>query len=38
MTKKQKKTLYRILVSAVLYAAVAAACALAPLPWYAELI
>ena len=26
MTKKQKKTLYRILVSAVLYAAVAAAC------------
>ena len=38
MTKKQKKTLYRILVSAVLYAAVAVACALAPLPWYAELI
>ena len=38
MTKKQKKTLYRILVSAVLYAAVAVACALALLPWYAELI
>ena len=38
MTKKQKKTLRRILISAALFLAVALATRLAALPWYAELI
>ena len=38
MTKKQKKTLRRILVAAVLFAALAVAGQLAALPWYAWLV
>ena len=37
MTKKQKRTLTRILAAAALFAAVAAANALLPLPWFAAL-
>ena len=38
MTKKQKKTLWRILVAAVLFVALAVAGQLAALPWYAWLV
>ena len=38
MTKKQKKTLRRILVAAVLFVALAVAGQLAALPWYAWLV
>ena len=38
MTKKQKKTLYRIIVAAVLLVAAAVVCELAALPWWAQLV
>ena len=37
MTKKQKKTLYRIIAAAVLLVAAAVVCELAALPWWAQL-
>ena len=38
MTKKQKKTLYRIIAAAVLLVAAAVVCELAALPWWAQLV
>ena len=38
MTKKQKKTLYRIIDAAVLLVAAAVVCELAALPWWAQLV
>ena len=37
MTKKQKKTLKRIIISAVLYLAIILASKLVAIPWYLEL-
>ena len=37
MTKKQRKTLYRIVAAAVLAVAAALAAKLLPLPWYGQL-
>ena len=38
MTKKQKKTLKRIIISAVLYLAIILASKLVAIPWYLELV
>ena len=38
MTKKQKKTLYRIIAAALLLVAAAVVCELAALPWWAQLV
>lgn len=37
MTKKQKKTLKRIIISAVLYLAIILASKLVAIPWYLEI-